>query len=175
MGVLFDLREEKFAQFCAQGLEPKDARTQAGYPKSGKWSVKKLMAESRVRERIDALMERAASRAVLTRMEVLDGVLEEWRLARAVSQHGAALKAAEMYGGELHGMFRKQLEVGKVGDFDGQSEQELRAYIEKQMKELGMETPSAPQSPKLIEATVISQDHSSAEPNSDSIDAIAER
>lgn len=141
MGVLFDYREEKFCQLMAQMVVPKEARRQAGYAKGGRWSLKKLMGEKRIQERIEALREQGAKRSVLSRLEILDGVLEEWRLSRAAGQHGAALRAAELYGGETHGLFRKQVEIGKVGDFDQKSEEELRQYIENQMKELGMSPP----------------------------------
>ncbi len=169
MGVLYDFKEERFCQLVTQGLEPKDARRQAGYPKSpGKWSVRKLLVEPRIRDRIDSLREGAANRAVLSRMDILDGIREEWRLARAVAQHGAALKAAEMLGSELHSMFTKKVELGKVGDFENQTEEQLRVYIENQMKELGMSAP------KLIEVQA-NPDSPSAEPISDANSVTAER
>lgn len=147
--VLFSQREEKFAQLVAQGIDPQAAKVQAGYPPKGKWSLKRLVAEPRINQRIQELTQSAANRAMLTKVDILEGIKEEWRLAREAAQHGAALKAAEMLGSELHGMFRKQLEIGRPGEFEGKSEAELREYIEKQMADLGLKLPSPP---PLIEA-----------------------
>ncbi len=170
MGVLYDFREERFCQLIAQMVVPKDARRQAGYAKGGRWSLKKLMGEKRIQDRIEALREQGAKRSILSRLDILDGVLQEWRLSRAAGQHGAALRAAEMYGGETHQMFRSKVEVGKVGDFDQKSEEELRAYIENQMKELGISPP------KLIEVQA-NPESSTAEPDSisDANSVMAER
>jgi len=166
MSVLFDAREEKFAQFIAQGLDPKAARAQSGLPKSR--PLKRLLAEPRIKDRIDHLLQIAANRTVLSRMDILDGIKEEWRLARAAAQHGAALKAAEMLGTELHGMFRKQLEVGRVGEFEAKSEEELREYITNQMKELGLEVPPQPK-------TITLQPIQEAEPSSADSSVTADR
>lgn len=146
MPLLADVREEQFAQLVASGKTVKDARKEAGYPHGGKWSMKRLMIEPRIKERIDELRSRAAHQAVLSRVDILNGIVEEWRLSRLAAQHGASLKAAEMLGSELHGMFRKQMEVGRPGEFDSMTEDQLKVFIADQLKLIGL-TPA-----QLIEA-----------------------
>ncbi len=138
VGVLFDPRHERFAQLVAAGNSPREAKHMIKMPTGINWSVKRLMNNQAIRARIDELLAQAARKAMLSRVGIIEGVQEEWRLARIAGQHAAALKAAEMLGSELHNMFRNKVEVGRVGEFDGKSEAELREYILSQMKELGL-------------------------------------
>jgi hypothetical protein len=151
-GVLYDIREERFCHFVATGIPPRVARTQAGYPKGTRWSLKRLLSEPRIKKRLDELMEGVAKRAQLSRAKILDDIAEEWRLARANKQHSAALKAAEMLGSELHGMFRKQVDLTTRDEFSGMSSEELRGFIFKQLKQMGL---SLEDIPKFIDAKVI--------------------
>jgi hypothetical protein len=136
MGVLFDVRRERFCQLIVSGLKPGEARQQAGCPK--KWRIKDLLHTPPTSTRIEELMEGTAKRIQIDKKGFIEELREEWRLARAVSQHSAALKAAEMLGQELHGMFRKQLEIGRPGEFDGMSADQLKVYILEQLKEMGL-------------------------------------
>lgn len=142
MGVLYDVREEKFAQAIVRGAKPGVAKTDAGY--SAKRPTKNLLTEPRIQKRIQELMEGAARRAEMTRADILDRIKQDWDAARSLGQMSAALKAAEMVGKELHKMFVDRKEIGTAGEFDSKSEDELREYIK---KELGL-------SPKQIEAVV---------------------
>lgn len=151
-GVLYDQREEKFCHYVVQGIPPRVARTQAGYPKGTKWTLKRLMNEARIVQRLKELMEGAAKRSEMTRARILDDIAEEWRLARANKQHSAALKAAEMLGSELHGMFRKQVDYTHRDEFAQMSNEELRGFIFKQLKDMGL---SLEDIPKFIDAKVI--------------------
>ena len=147
MGILFDVRAEKFCQLIASGMKPGEARRAAGCP--GQWKLKDLLHTPPTSTRIEELLEGTAKRIQLDRKGFIDEVREEWRLARACSQHSAALKAAEMLGQELHGMFRKQIEVGRPGEFDGMSADQLKEYIENQLKEMGL---TAENLPKIIDS-----------------------
>ena len=135
MPVLYDTREEKFAQLIVRGAKPNQAKIDAGYP--AKRPVKGLMEEPRIAGRIKELMERAADRATLTRVDILERIKDDWDKARSLGQMSAALKAAEMVGKELHKMFVDRKEIGTAGEFDSKSEEELRDYIQSNLKELG--------------------------------------
>src|SRR5512139_947174 len=138
-GILLDIRHERFAQLVASGLTPFKAKKQITMPSGPRWTAKSLMAMPDIQERIKTLLESAAKKASLTREGIIKEVQEEWTLARIAGQHSAALKAAEMLGGELHNMFRNKVEIGRVGEFDGKSEEELKQFILSTMKELGMD------------------------------------
>lgn len=149
MGVLLDIRHERFAQLVASGLTPYEAKRQIKMPTGARWAVKALLATPEIQDRIKALLENAAKKAQLTREGIIKEVQQEWTLARIAGQHSAALKAAEMLGGELHNMFRNKVEIGRVGEFDGKSEEELKQFILSTMKELGMDEPSASDLPQI--------------------------
>lgn len=137
-GVLADIREEKFCQLIAKGRLPKDARAESGLPKHR--SVNKMMGWPRIKDRLDHLFQLAAMNAVMSRQGILEQVAEERRMASLGGQHAAALKALEMLGTELHGMWTKKIEVGGPGDFDKLSEIELKQYIQDKLAELGLAT-----------------------------------
>jgi hypothetical protein len=162
MGVLYDVREERFAQLVVRGAKPAQAKVEAGY--SPKRPLRGLLMEPRIAARIKELMERAANKAVLSRTDILERVAEDWDKARSLGQMSAALKAAEMVGKELHKMFVDRKEIGTAGEFDTKSEAELRDYIS---KELGL-------APRQIEATIEPEtepeDDSPADPSENSID-----
>lgn len=156
-GILYDQRKERFCQLIASGLPPRQAHTDANCPKS--WPLKRLLTTPPTSARIDELMAGAAKRAELTRKYMIDEVHQEWKLARLAGQHSAALKAAEMLGGELHGMFRKQVEIGRPGEFDGMNAEQLREYILEQLKELGINPDNlGDESIKLIDAKPLDED-----------------
>lgn len=154
VGVLFDPRHERFAQLVAAGKTPYEAKRAIKMPQGPSWTVKSLMANQPIKARIDELLAQAAKKAMLTRVGIIEQVQEEWRLARIAGQHAAALKAAEMLGGELHSMFRNKVEIGRTGEFDEKSEEELREFILNQMKELGLVPPdSETKTPQITDQT----------------------
>jgi hypothetical protein len=148
MPILFDPREETFAQLVVQGFDAKAARRQAQLTKGR--SCKVLLETLRIQNRIQELLKRQAERAELTRQEVLDKIIIEGQLASKVGQHSAALKALEMYGKEQHKMFVERKEIGHAGEFDNKSEQELTDYIINTLKSLGI-SPAEFMGAKLIE------------------------
>lgn len=160
-GVLFDPRHERFAQLIAAGNTPYEAKKQIKMPSGKAWTVKTLLANQEIQSRIQELLAGAAKRAQLTREGIIKEVQEEWTLARIAGQHAAALKAAEMLGGELHNMFRNKVEIGKVGEFDGKSEEELKSFILSAMKDLGLVEPGEkpPDLPQLTDQSEPQTEH----------------
>lgn len=150
MGRLWKAREEQFCQHIAAGESPPDAKLKAGY-KSGA-DASALLRRQHISTRVSELLERAANRAEASRADIISAIQEEAALARRAGQHAAALKAYEMLGKELHKMFIDRKEVGGPGDFDNKTEEELKEFIAKELKSLGMEldnTPPVKLSPKL--------------------------
>ena len=149
MGVLRNVRHELYAQAIASGISRREAAAQAGYsPKSVPWVVIEKRPE--VKGRIDELLRMAAARSELSRKDILDRIIEDWNLARKLGQTASALKAAELYGRDVHHMFTERKEVGGPGDFDGKSEEELRKIISDDMKSLGWEDDIIPDSNSSI-------------------------
>ena len=138
-GILYDYREEQFAQLIVSGIPPKEAKEQAGFARTR--SPSKLLKTPRIKERIDQLLLSSAYKAELSRAHLIDEVRKESLLAREAGQHSAALKGLEMLGKELHKMFIDRKEVGGPGDFDNKTEEELKEFIIKHLAELGINDP----------------------------------
>lgn len=136
MGVLRNVKYERFAQLIAQGIAPNEAAEDVGY-KSSYGLLKKQVIDDRIKE----LLKNAAARAELTRRDIYNGIFDDIQLARKLGQPAAALKGWEMLGKDLHRMFVERKEVGGPGDFDGKTEEELREFLAKELASLGMPIP----------------------------------
>lgn len=140
--VLRDPRRELFCQKIVSGSSREEAYQQAGYKgKNAKLSSWRVAALPEIKARIKVLMERSAQRAELSRKDILERILEDWETSRKLGQMASALKAGELIGREVHRMFTERKEVGGPGDFDGKSEDELKAIIQEQLDDLGWEKP----------------------------------
>lgn len=140
MGVLRNLKYERFAQLVVAGREPDQAYEDVGgTAKNKRLAAQNLMNRPLVRHRIEELMDVGARKAQLSRSKILERIYEDWESARRLGQIPAALKAAEMMGKEMHKMFVDRKEVGNAGDFDQKSPEELLAYIKEQLKEAGLD------------------------------------
>lgn len=136
MGILRNVKYERFAQLIAQGVAPSEAAQEVGYKSSSG-----LLKRQAIDERIKELLKNAAARAELTRRDIYNGIFDDIQLARKLGQPAAALKGWEMLGKDLHRMFVDRKEVGGPGDFDGKTEEELRAYLAQELASLGMPVP----------------------------------
>jgi hypothetical protein len=128
--ILRNPRHELYAQGIAAGLSRKEASLKAGF----KGLVRITPA---ITQRVTELLRNSAKRSEFSRKEVLDRIVQDWDLGRKLGQVSSALKAAELYGKEVHKMFVDRREVGGPGDFDGKSEEELRQIIQDEIKDLG--------------------------------------
>jgi hypothetical protein len=131
MGLLRNPKKELVAQGLVAGLSQKEACEKAGYKTTGPCQAPE------VQERVKELMERAAARSELSRADILERVLEDWNTARKLGQMASALKAAELYGRDVHKMFTERKEIGGPGDFDNKSEEELKLIIMEEVEKLG--------------------------------------
>jgi hypothetical protein len=144
-GPLGNHSHEDFAQLVGlHRLPPPKAfkavrsKRYTGSDRLGAPSSKILLQNVTVRNRINALRERAARRAELSYDGIIGEMQEEARLARLAGQHSAAMRGIELLGMELHGMFKHRSVIEHAGEFDGMSEEELRAFILSQIKEVGL-------------------------------------
>ena len=139
--VLRNPRHELFAQGIVAGLSRADAYSKAGFKgKNPSASSSAIYNRPEVQIRIKELLDNSAARSEFSRKEVLDRIVQDWELARKLGQVASALKAAELYGRDVHKMFTERKEVGGPGDFDAKSEDELREIIQKEMHDLGWDS-----------------------------------
>ena len=137
-GVLRDPRQERFCQAIVAGKTKAEAYAEAGYKgKNHHAGALNLMRHDAIKKRLDELFTRAATRAELSRKDILERILDDWNNSRKLGQMASALKAAELLGRELHHMFTERKEIGRAGDFDQKSEDELRKIVIEGMEELG--------------------------------------
>jgi phage terminase small subunit len=134
---LRDPRRELFCQMIVAGCPKDEAYQKAGYKGQTSQSINLLFNKPEVRKRIDELMGNLASRAEISRKQILERIYEDWETCRRLGQMSSALKAAELMGKELHKMFVERKEVGGPGDFDSKSEEELKQIVEDGLRELG--------------------------------------
>ncbi len=144
--VLRNPRHELYAQGLAAGLTRAESYIKAGF--KGKLPAIAASCLERnhpnIPKRVSELLKNSAARAELSRKDILDRILEDWGLARKLGQTASALKAAELYGREVHKMFTERKEIGGPGDFDNKTEAELREMIENDIRDLGWENATIP-------------------------------
>jgi phage terminase small subunit len=146
MPVLPNPRHERFAQELAKGKSAAEAYELAGYkPNRGNASVLKQQESilSRVSELLAArekIEERATEKAVektaITKAWIIEQLVDNVREAKQNGQTGPANRALELLGKEL-GMFIDRKEVGKPGDFDNMTPDELAEYVRRETEALG--------------------------------------
>ena len=116
MTVLSNPKWERFAQELAKGKTADEAYQNAGYAEN-RGNATRLKANESVAARVAELQSRVAARVELTRADILQMLVDDRKLARESGQSSAAMKAAELLGRELFGMFIDRKEVGKPGEF----------------------------------------------------------
>lgn len=130
MSVLENARHERFVQNLRKGMSQRDAYRDAfkweGDPDSHSVdaSASALNDRDDVRERYEELMALDAERAGLKRERIIEMVLETRALAAKLGQTPTMLKAAELLGKEIAGMFVDRREV-KTTVLDEMGFQEL--------------------------------------------------
>lgn len=154
MPTLDNPQHEKFVQELVKGKSNADAYLAAGY-KAKNASVAsaaatRLLNNVKIADRVAELQKRAEEKAVLSKAWVIQTLIENVNramTAKAVTdregeptgeytyQGNVANRALELLGKEL-GMFVERSEVGKPGDFDQMSDDELATYIASESEQL---------------------------------------
>lgn len=127
MPALKNVKHETFAQELAKGKTQAESYGRAGY-KRNEFNACRLAARPDVAARVAELQSRGADRAEVTIESLILEAGEIQRSAMEAKQHSAAV-AALTAKAKLAGKWIEKSEVGKPGDFDRMSEEELEAYI----------------------------------------------
>jgi phage terminase small subunit len=138
MPILQNPRHELFAQALAAGQNASQAYEHAGY-KPNRGNATALKQNECISMRVSELLDeqqrvimqstaKAIEQAAITKTDVIRMLLDDRELARKANQASAAIRADELLGKQM-GMFIDRRETGGPGEFDGWSEEELRAYI----------------------------------------------
>lgn len=159
MPVLSNPRHERFAQELAKGKSAGQAYAEAGY-KPCDQNASRLIRNDKVQARKAELQDRAAVQVSVTREWVLERLIENAnRAMQAVEvvvngvptgeyryEGNVANRALELVGKELS-MFIDRKEVGKPGEFDRMTEDELRTHLAREAEALRARI-AAPQGPR---------------------------
>lgn len=168
MPVLSNAKHERFSQEIASGKGPSEAYGIAGFAsKSAKGTsvnASRLLAQTSVQNRVNELLEERElvhSQATAKAIEKVS-LTKEWILAKLVEnaeramqakavldeeggsigeyqyQGSVANRALELLGKEL-GMFVDRKEIGKPGEFEEMSADELRTSIARDLEAIGRE------------------------------------
>jgi phage terminase small subunit len=147
-----NLRQERFclAVFQDPNASPTRAYKQAGYKvtndRAAAACASRLLQNANTAGRLDELRAEQAKAALLTRDEILNQVLETYKLATERGQSVAALRALEMLGTELHGMFKRHTQVDVKARMREMSTEELMAALDRNLAMLGLRSPIDDQS-----------------------------
>jgi hypothetical protein len=148
MPSLGNVRHEKF---CLALFQPGTSATQAyknaGYKPANDnvaaACASRLLTNAKVSLRMDELKAEQAKAAGLSREDILDKILEAHDLSVARGQAAGALRALEMLGQELHGMFTGHTQVDVSARMREMTETELLAALHRNLTILGIQAASA--------------------------------
>lgn len=141
MPALPNARHERFAQEIVKGASGREAYKTAGYkPKNDNVAdanASRLLSDAKVRARIAELQERAAVRAELTVLDILDE-LNQARLLAMQLEQPAAMVSASMGRAKVAGLIVDKSEHGKPGDFSRMSDDELERIARRGFSSAGI-------------------------------------
>jgi phage terminase small subunit len=144
MPALDNVRHERFclALFGDASASATHAYKKAGYAPANNnvaavnaWH---LLRNPKIKARLDELKQEQAKAASLTREEILERILEAHELAIARGQAAGALRALEMLGQELHGMFKGHAQVDVSARMREMTDAELLAALHRNLAILGI-------------------------------------
>lgn len=135
MPVLSNPKHERFVQELAKGKSQTEAYEAAGY-KPDRGAASRLSTNVSVQARLTELQERRAVKAEITVDSLKDMFLEDRKLARELGQSAAAVSAVDKLA-RLYGHMIEKKEIGKPGDFDRMTEDELEEFITRRQGSVG--------------------------------------
>jgi hypothetical protein len=125
-------RHELFAQGLAGGASQADAYETAGFRRDD-GHASRLAGDGRIQTRVTELQTESAQRVALDREGMLRMLISDRDLARARGQAAAAIRATELLGREICGMFIERKEIKATGDLSGLSDAELKNQLREQI------------------------------------------
>lgn len=136
MAILDKPRHEKLAQELALGANQADAYERAGYARDD-GHASRLAGDGRIRARVREIQADAAKHVALSRADMIEMLISVHEEARANKQMSAAIRAAELLGRELHGMFTERREVTTRDNVRQLSDAELHEQLAQQLESMG--------------------------------------
>jgi hypothetical protein len=136
MPTLPNSRREKFAQELASGHSAAEAYERAGY-KPNYGNCIRLKGNESITARVLELQHRGAARVEVT-IASLVGELDEARIEALRLGQASAAVAATMGKAKITGQIIDRAEVGRPGEFDSMTEDELREFIVRHLDEVGI-------------------------------------
>jgi phage terminase small subunit len=127
MAALKNGRQELFAQLLAQGKSKTEAYAMAGYERD-RHNAARLTTKDHIAQRVAELQRGAAERVQVTVSDLVSAADEIRELAIRDKQYSAAVGAVKEIG-VLTGLRVDRREVGKPGDFEHLSDDELAKWI----------------------------------------------
>ena len=132
MPVLKNARAELFAQAVANGMMLEQAYSAAGFAENKKGNPSRLRNRIEVDRRITELLNKRASKVIekvaieieYTREKLL-AELESARKVAEKAKNGSAMATATLGKAKILGLIIDRREVGDVGAFDNQTDEEL--------------------------------------------------
>lgn len=135
MAILDNPRHELFAQGLAKGKPQRDAYLDAGFqPSSDEVAdacASRLAKDDDISERVKEMQDKAARKIELDRYDIIRMIMDDRILARENKQAAAAIRASELLGKELAGMFveKKEIKTGLLEDVDAGQLERLRETL----------------------------------------------
>lgn len=121
-------RQEAFARNLVQGKSQAEAYAKAGYKPNRFNASRMLNTNENVRQRVEELRSKVASKTVVTAESILAELDEARQNALALGQNAAAV-AASMGKAKIRGLIVDRKEVGSPGEFASMDADALRKWI----------------------------------------------
>jgi|SRR6516162_4100866 phage terminase small subunit len=138
MPVLSNSRWERFANLLLEGLTAVDAYEKAGY-KRNDGNASTLANHPEVQARLKELKGKLTAKAVVTAESLLDEA-EQVRLGAMEYKQFNAANTAIKGKAVLTGHWVERAEIGKPGEFDALTDDELERMLIEKIKVLGLNT-----------------------------------
>ena len=106
-------------------------------PSTANRNAKFLLDDNKISTRIVALRQEMRQEASVTRESIARLLTEAMRLAKEQKQAGPFVAGA-LAMAKLYGLLVARKELGRPGDFDGLTDQQLRKHIQDQIAKLGL-------------------------------------
>jgi hypothetical protein len=107
-------------------------------------NAKAMTDNSKIATRVRELAEKAVKRHEITVESLTERAIQAFNLAISKEQSAGAVSALSFLG-KLHGVLIERKEVGKPGDFDNMTSNELRDFIASEASAIGVSLPAIAQ------------------------------
>lgn len=144
VGPLANTRHERFAQELAKGKTADEAYQLAGYAEN-RGNATRLKANESVQNRVSQLQGKAAVRTEITVAAITDRLLAIAAKGEGTDEAPmlSVARASLMDAAKLNGLIVDRTEVGKPGDFERMTDDELADFVAAEARALGVRSDRA--------------------------------